>query len=155
MVFDVTSTAPVADPNCAAFCTVMLDWKVLTAVRIWFRNGRDHTGVTQAGVAHDASPRQNVVADALVPLFNLLTGKLLVTCAPDKSTAAAVNFPPAVGLHRQAAREACDNAAIGINSCALKHRIGCNLERRNTSHLERGGGIGNRQRTGNICRSQN
>jgi hypothetical protein len=48
-----------------------------------------------AGVAHEPSPRQNVVAEAEVPEFKLVTGRLPVTCVakltPD-------NVPPNVKL---------------------------------------------------------
>ena len=47
------------------------------------------------GAAHEPSPRQKVDADADVPLFRLVTGKLPVTCVA-RSTFA--NVPPRVKL---------------------------------------------------------
>jgi hypothetical protein len=54
-----------------------------------------------AGVTHVPSPRQNVVADADVPLLRLVTGRLPVTppLADDARLAAVILAPGIVPLH--------------------------------------------------------
>ena len=47
------------------------------------------------GVAHVPSPRQNVVLDALVPLFRFVTGRLPVTPVVNGSPVALVSTPDA------------------------------------------------------------
>ena len=71
-VVPVTAPAPFAKPTVGEVVPVTVTGNAaLTAVT--------PPPLPPAGVAHVPSPRQKVVADALVPLFKFVTGKLPVT----------------------------------------------------------------------------
>ena len=83
----VTAPAPFAKPMVGVVVPVtVIGNAALTAVT---------PPPVPAGVAHTPSPRQKVVADALVPLLRLPTGRLPVTCEA-RLTFASV--PPSVRL---------------------------------------------------------